>query len=50
MHTDNGTIEQLDKLLYRPSAARATIRLHYQITDHAFISTRHPQLYALGTY
>lgn len=50
MHTDIGTIDELERLLHRPSAARATIRLHYQITDHAFISTRHPHVDDIGTY
>lgn len=33
---------ELHQLLHRPSASGATIRTHYRITDHEFISTRHP--------
>lgn len=50
MHTDIATIDELERLLHRTDAVRSTIRLHYQITDHAFISTRHPHIDDLGTY
>lgn len=49
MNTDIATIDELEQLLHR-LATRSTIRLHYQITDHAFISTRHPHVDDIGTY